>query len=102
MLVEVKVPVLSESVSSATLVAWRKKQGDYVERDENMIDIETDKVVLELPAPQSGMLVTILKGDGEWIQALVGGDLARRRHDHLRRGGGCRSAVRSLPGGRGG
>ena len=69
MLVEVKVPVLSESVSSATLVAWRKKQGDYVERDENMIDIETDKVVLELPAPQSGMLVTILKGDGATVMS---------------------------------
>lgn len=47
MLVEVKVPALSESVASATLVAWRKKEGEHVERDENMIDIETDKVVLE-------------------------------------------------------
>ena len=67
MLVEVKVPALSESVSSATLVAWRKKQGEFVERDENMIDIETDKVVLELPAPQAGVLVKILKGDGATV-----------------------------------
>ncbi len=67
MLVEIKVPALSESVSSATLVAWRKKQGEYVERDENMIDIETDKVVLELPAPQAGVLVKILKGDGATV-----------------------------------
>jgi len=50
MQVEVKVPVLSESVAEATLISWHKKQGEYVERDENLIDIETDKVVLELPA----------------------------------------------------
>jgi 2-oxoglutarate dehydrogenase E2 component (dihydrolipoamide succinyltransferase) len=67
MLVEVKVPALSESVSSATLASWHKKQGEYVERDENMIDIETDKVVLELPAPQAGVLVKILKGDGATV-----------------------------------
>jgi len=67
MLVEVKVPALSESVASATLVAWRKKEGEHVERDENMIDIETDKVVLELPAPQSGVLVKIIKGDGATV-----------------------------------
>ena len=51
MLVEVKVPQLSESVAEATLLAWHKKAGEYVQRDENLIDIETDKVVLELPAP---------------------------------------------------
>jgi 2-oxoglutarate dehydrogenase E2 component (dihydrolipoamide succinyltransferase) len=67
MLVEVKVPALSESVASATLVSWHKKQGDYVERDENMIDIETDKVVLELPAPHAGVLVKVLKGDGATV-----------------------------------
>ena len=64
MLVEVKVPQLSESVSEATLLAWHKKAGEYVQRDENLIDIETDKVVLELPAPQAGLLTTIVKGDG--------------------------------------
>jgi 2-oxoglutarate dehydrogenase E2 component (dihydrolipoamide succinyltransferase) len=64
MLVEVKVPQLSESVSEATLLTWHKKAGDYVQRDENLIDIETDKVVLELPAPESGVLKSIAKGDG--------------------------------------
>jgi len=63
MLVEVKVPQLSESVSEATLLAWHKRQGEAVKRDENLIDIETDKVVLELPAPADGVLVSILKGD---------------------------------------
>jgi 2-oxoglutarate dehydrogenase E2 component (dihydrolipoamide succinyltransferase) len=63
MLVEVKVPQLSESVAEATLLAWHKKQGEAVRRDENLIDIETDKVVLELPAPADGVLVSILKGD---------------------------------------
>ena len=67
MLVEVKVPALSESVASATLLSWHKQQGDYVERDENIIDIETDKVVMELPAPRSGVLVKILKGDGATV-----------------------------------
>ncbi len=64
MLVDVKVPQLSESVAEATLVTWHKKPGDYVERDENLIDIETDKVVMELPAPMSGVLVKIAKADG--------------------------------------
>jgi len=57
MLVEVKVPQLSESVSEATLLAWHKRQGEAVKRDENLIDIETDKVVLELPAPAAGVIV---------------------------------------------
>ncbi len=69
MLVEVKVPALSESVAEATLLSWHKKQGEFVRRDENMIDIETDKVVLELPAPESGMLTRILKGDGATVVA---------------------------------
>jgi 2-oxoglutarate dehydrogenase E2 component (dihydrolipoamide succinyltransferase) len=63
MLIEVKVPQLSESVAEATLLAWHKKQGEAVKRDENLIDIETDKVVLELPAPADGVLVAVLKGD---------------------------------------
>jgi 2-oxoglutarate dehydrogenase E2 component (dihydrolipoamide succinyltransferase) len=67
MQVEVKVPVLSESVAEATLISWHKKQGEYVERDENLIDIETDKVVLELPAPVSGTLTKIVKGDGATV-----------------------------------
>ena len=64
MLVEVKVPALSESVAEATLLSWHKKQGEFVRRDENLIDIETDKVVLELPAPASGVLSKVIKGDG--------------------------------------
>jgi 2-oxoglutarate dehydrogenase E2 component (dihydrolipoamide succinyltransferase) len=67
MLIEVKVPVLSESVSEATLLSWHKKAGEFVERDENLIDIETDKVVLELPAPGPGVLVEIIKGDGSTV-----------------------------------
>jgi 2-oxoglutarate dehydrogenase E2 component (dihydrolipoamide succinyltransferase) len=69
MLVEVKVPVLSESVAEATLLSWHKKQGDAVKRDENLIDIETDKVVLELPAPADGVLASVVKGDGATVVA---------------------------------
>jgi len=64
MLVEVKVPQLSESIAEATLLSWHKKAGQYVNRDENLVDIETDKVVLETPAPQAGVLTKIVKGDG--------------------------------------
>jgi 2-oxoglutarate dehydrogenase E2 component (dihydrolipoamide succinyltransferase) len=60
-IIEVKVPQLSESVSEATLLDWHKKEGESVARDENLIDIETDKVVLELPAPADGVLVRIVK-----------------------------------------
>src|SRR5450631_2012325 len=69
MLIEVKVPVLPESIAEATLVSWHKKAGDAVKRDENLIDIETDKVVLELPAPDSGVLVEIRKPDGSIVGA---------------------------------
>jgi 2-oxoglutarate dehydrogenase E2 component (dihydrolipoamide succinyltransferase) len=69
MIIDVKVPQLSESVAEATLVAWHKREGQAVSRDENLIDIETDKVVLELPAPDGGVLVKIIKGDGETVVA---------------------------------
>ena len=69
MLIEVKVPQLSESVAEATLLAWHKKVGEAVKRDENLIDIETDKVVLELPAPADGVLAKIVKGDGSTVKA---------------------------------
>jgi 2-oxoglutarate dehydrogenase E2 component (dihydrolipoamide succinyltransferase) len=69
MLIEVKVPQLSESVAEATLLAWHKKQGEAVKRDENLIDIETDKVVLELPAPADGVLVSVKKGDKSTVVA---------------------------------
>ena len=64
MLIEVKVPQLSESVAEATLLTWHKKPGERVRRDENLVDIETDKVVLETPAPESGVIARIIKGDG--------------------------------------
>lgn len=67
MLVEVKIPVLSESISEANLLVWHKKIGDAVLRDENLIDVETDKVVLEIPAPQSGVLTKIIKVDGQSV-----------------------------------
>src|SRR5690349_18067075 len=54
--IEVRVPQLPESVADATLVAWRKQPGDAVNRDENLVDLETDKVVLEVPAPVAGVL----------------------------------------------
>src|SRR5262245_61006425 len=60
-IIEVKVPQLSESVAEATLLDWHKKEGERVSRDENLIDIETDKVVLELPSPADGVLVKIVK-----------------------------------------
>ena len=68
-LIEVIVPQLSESVAEATLLNWHKKVGDAVARDENLIDIETDKVVLELPAPDAGVITQVLKGDGETVVA---------------------------------
>jgi len=67
MSVEVKVPQLPESVADATLVALHKKPGDTVQRDENLVDLETDKVVLEVPAPTSGVLKQILIQDGTTV-----------------------------------
>ena len=66
-IIDVKVPQLSESVAEATLVSWHKKEGEAVSRDENLIDIETDKVVLELPAPDGGVLVKLIKGNGDTV-----------------------------------
>jgi len=67
MRIEVKVPQLPESVAEATLVSWHRKVGEAVARDENLIDVETDKVVLELPAPAAGVLVQVLKPDGTTV-----------------------------------
>ncbi len=67
MSIEIKVPVLPESVTDATLVAWHKKEGDAVSRDENLADLETDKVVLEVPAPSSGTLQEIRIADGTTV-----------------------------------
>jgi len=71
-IIEVQVPQLSESVAEGTLASWKKKVGEAVGRDEILIDIETDKVVLEVPAPAAGVLVEIIKGDGETV---VSGEL---------------------------
>jgi len=67
MTIEIKVPPLPESVTDATLVAWHKKEGDAVTRDENLVDLETDKVVLEVPAPSSGTLQEIRITDGTTV-----------------------------------
>ncbi|HHA4011755.1 TPA: 2-oxoglutarate dehydrogenase complex dihydrolipoyllysine-residue succinyltransferase [Neisseria gonorrhoeae] len=69
MIIDVKVPMLSESVSEGTLLEWKKKVGEAVARDEILIDIETDKVVLEVPSPQDGVLVEIVAQDGETVVA---------------------------------
>ncbi|MBS1157125.1 MAG: 2-oxoglutarate dehydrogenase complex dihydrolipoyllysine-residue succinyltransferase [Proteobacteria bacterium] len=70
MIIEVKVPQLPESVAEATLLEWKKKVGEAVARDENLIDIETDKVVLEIPAPQAGVLVSIVRHQGDTVKSL--------------------------------
>ena len=69
MSIEIKVPQLPESVSDATLVAWHKNVGESVARDENLVDLETDKVVLEVPAPAAGVLAKIVAEDGATVEA---------------------------------
>ena len=68
-IIEVKVPQLSESVAEATMLTWKKKAGEYVAVDEILIEIETDKVVLEVPAPSAGVLSEIVVGDGATVAA---------------------------------
>ena len=68
-IVEVKVPQLSESVAEATMLQWKKRPGETVERDEILIEIETDKVVLEVPAPASGVLAQVISQDGDTVVA---------------------------------
>src|SRR6266702_4123162 len=67
MTIEVRVPQLPESVADATIVSWNKKPGDAVARDENLVDLETDKVVLEVPAPAAGVLKEIRLKDGTTV-----------------------------------
>ncbi|MBA2709096.1 MAG: 2-oxoglutarate dehydrogenase complex dihydrolipoyllysine-residue succinyltransferase [Tatlockia sp.] len=69
MSIEVKVPVLPESVADATVASWHKKIGDKVSRDENLLDLETDKVVLEVPAPADGILKEILFQEGDTVSS---------------------------------
>ncbi|MCI0666464.1 MAG: 2-oxoglutarate dehydrogenase complex dihydrolipoyllysine-residue succinyltransferase, partial [Methylococcaceae bacterium] len=64
---QVLVPNLPESVADATLITWHKKAGEAVEKDENLVDLETDKVVLEVPAPESGVLVEIMQANGATV-----------------------------------
>lgn len=74
-IIEVQVPQLSESVAEGTLATWKKKIGDSIARDEILVDIETDKVVLEVPSPGAGVLIEIIKGDGDTV---VSGELIAR------------------------
>jgi 2-oxoglutarate dehydrogenase E2 component (dihydrolipoamide succinyltransferase) len=67
MSIEVKVPVLPESVADATVAVWHKKPGDSIRRDENLLDLETDKVVLEVPSPVDGVLGKIIRDSGETV-----------------------------------
>src|SRR5690606_4234200 len=69
MSIEVKVPVLPESVADATIATWHKQPGDRVKRDENLVDLETDKVVLEVPAPADGVLKEIRRQSGDTVNS---------------------------------
>ncbi|MAZ38593.1 MAG: dihydrolipoyllysine-residue succinyltransferase [Legionellales bacterium] len=69
MSIEVKVPMLPESVADATIATWHKKVGDAVQRDENIVDLETDKVVLEVPAPEAGIIEEIICIEGDTVNA---------------------------------
>jgi 2-oxoglutarate dehydrogenase E2 component (dihydrolipoamide succinyltransferase) len=71
MSIEVKVPALPESVADATIASWHKKVGDRVSRDENLVDLETDKVVLEVPAPADGVITEILAATGDVVKSGV-------------------------------
>ena len=94
MIIDVKVPQLSESVAEATLVSWHKRAGEAVVRDENLIDIETDKVVLELPAPDAGVLVEIVKGDGDTV---VSGEVIARIDTGAQAGAVTAPAAKTAP-----
>ena len=89
-IIEVQVPQLSESVAEGTLASWKKKIGDAVARDEILIDIETDKVVLEVPSPGVGVLVEIVKADGETV---VSGELIARIDTEAKAGAAAPAAA---------
>ncbi len=69
MSIEIKVPALPESIADATIVTWHKKPGDFIKQDENIVDLETDKVVLEVPAPTDGTLKEIMRAAGTTVLA---------------------------------
>ena len=87
---DVKVPQLSESVAEATLLQWKKKPGDAVAVDEILIEIETDKVVLEVPAPSAGVLTEIVKGDGGTV---VSGEVIAKIDSEAKAGAGAAAAA---------
>ena len=89
-IIEVQVPQLSESVAEGTLATWKKKIGDSVTRDEILVDIETDKVVLEVPSPGAGVLVEIVKADGETV---VSGELIARIDTEAKAGAAAPAAA---------
>jgi 2-oxoglutarate dehydrogenase E2 component (dihydrolipoamide succinyltransferase) len=93
-ILEVKVPQLSESVAEATLLQWHKKVGEAVTRDENLIDIETDKVVLELPAPDAGVITELIKGDGSTV---VAGEVIARIDTEARAGAAAAPVAAAAP-----
>jgi len=93
-IIEVKVPQLSESVAEATLLDWHKKEGEPVARDENLIDIETDKVVLELPAPSDGVLVKIMKKARESVGS---GDVIAQIDTEAKAGAAREPAAKPAP-----
>src|SRR4030065_2053098 len=68
MKIEVRVPMLSDSVASGTLLPWREEVGETVARDETLVDLETDKVILEIPAPASGTLVEVRQPEGAVVK----------------------------------
>lgn len=82
MAIEIKVPVLPESVQDATVATWYKKPGEFVNQDDNLVDIETDKVVLEVVAPEAGVLDKVLKNTGDTVSAQeVIGLLTPKSHE---------------------
>ena len=92
-IVEVKVPQLSESVAEATLLQWKKKPGEFVEIDEIIIEIETDKVVLEVPAPAAGVLAELVQADG----ATVASDQVIARIDTEGKSGAAAAPAAAAP-----
>ena len=84
--IEIKVPVLPESVSDALMMAWHKQAGEAVARDETLVALATDKVVLEVPAPESGVLAEIVRQTGETVQS--GDVIARLTNDIFMAGRG--------------
>jgi 2-oxoglutarate dehydrogenase E2 component (dihydrolipoamide succinyltransferase) len=92
-IVEVKVPQLSESVAEATLLQWKKRPGEAVAMDEILIEIETDKVVLEVPAPSAGVMAQLVKNDGD----TVGSDEVIAKIDTEGKAGAAPEEVKAVP-----